>query len=440
MLKRVLAWLLLLASLVAVLSSCSGTAADDLYKLPRSSEEYNRLQARIDDILRLGAELAPPLSGANRQSLQVKDLDGDGLIEAIAFFKFSGDNPLKIYIFKQENGDYAVADIIEGSGDAVERVIYVDMDGDHSSEIVVGWQMAGTLRHMTLYKSHALKHTKVAESDYTSLTYCDVTGDMFEDVAAIRLRGTDSDAACELFSIENDGEVVHYTANMSADVESIARVITGKLSDGATGIFVDGKRRDGQYITDVFAMTEEGLLKNVPLSATGEAANTERTPVINSIDITGNGRIEVPIAVALPSRSETEYYAIEWYDYDSDGTRERVLTTYHNYSDGWYLVLPESWRGRIAVRREDTVAGERVIVFSYVSGSAPQEDFMRIFTLTGENREERGTIAGRFVLLSEGDTLYAAELSQNLQIPLQITETAVRERFSRLYADWVTGN
>ena len=87
------------------------------------------------------------------------------------------------------------------------------------------------------------------------------------------------------------------------------------------------------------------------------------------------------------------------------------LSTYHCYSDGWYLILSEKWRENVSVRREADVAGERIVVLSTIDPVTEKaEDFLMIYTLTGVNRWDKAKIGNRFVLLEESSTIYAARI------------------------------
>jgi hypothetical protein len=454
------------AAVVAALSGCLKTSADELYRLPRSSDEYFRLQKRIDAVLASGAEYSPPTSGENRQSVQLEDIDGDGVKEAIAFFAArSEDYPLKIYIFKSDGDDYITADIIEGVGAGIESIRYTDMDGDGFLELVVGWQMGASLKNMALYLERGFQHVKVAEADYSTLLVSDITGDGAPDVSVVRLGTAEAPGELEVFSLMADGEIVGASAHLSDGVESVSRAQAGQLSDGVPVVVIDGKAAGGGLVTDMFCSVDGALVNIARASAAGvDPVETEpRTLTVYSTDIDRDGVVEIPYPVPLPRQSDTVYYSIEWRAYASDGSRAVSMSTYHNYSDGWYLILPDAWRGGITVRRADAVYGERIMVFSFVDGeqsevsattngatngatsatsnaSGGAVDFLKIYTLSGENREERARLPGRFRLLEEGDKIYAAELYPIVQQrPDAPDEIAVKESFRRIYSDWLMG-
>ena len=76
MLKRIWALGLILAVLMS-LSGCALRTVEEMYSLPKRSQEYDELQSAID-IAMVGLDYAAPLSGTNRQTLQTAELDGDG--------------------------------------------------------------------------------------------------------------------------------------------------------------------------------------------------------------------------------------------------------------------------------------------------------------------------------------------------------------------------
>ena len=65
--------------------------------------------------------------------------------------------------------------------------------------------------------------------------------------------------------------------------------------------------------------------------------------------------------------------------------------------DGWYLILPSSWDGQIAVERDDREnhRGEQAVVFYHQEYDGSLTRFMTIYRLTGTNREARANLGSR---------------------------------------------
>ena len=445
--RKAIIAVVLAAVTATLISGCLRIVADDLYMLPQISEEHQRLQGHLDQILFDGAEFSAPRSGQHRQSIQLRDLDGDGIDEVLAFFSVTSDSKLKIYIFQMTDGDYVIAEIIEGVGTAFDSIRYVDMDGDGIDEIVVGWQMGDALRYMTIYSVKDFHSVLLAGEEYFILTEHDLDGDGTGEIITVRLPSQESGAVAEVFILMPDGEIVQSEARLSNGIETIARVLPGRLIDGVPAIFIEseGKFENGDLITDICVL-KNGSFSNISASGpSGISEDTVRETVrmrILSSDINNDGIIKVPMPRLLQAQSETAYYAIDWYSFNSMGFSRLALTTYHNNTDEWFLVLPFDWRGKVSVRREDVVAGERTVIFSYIVGEdGPYEDFLKVYRITGDAREERARLPGRVFLASEGAAVFAFELlTPANSFGLSFSEVLIEDNFRLIYSDWLAGS
>lgn len=88
--KRMLGCLVLAICMLG-LGGCMFGNVDEMYALPKSSEAYVNLQAKINQE-KGSAEYIAPLSGENRQTIQLVDVDGDGVRRP---WRFSGTQPRK---------------------------------------------------------------------------------------------------------------------------------------------------------------------------------------------------------------------------------------------------------------------------------------------------------------------------------------------------------
>jgi hypothetical protein len=124
------------------------------------------------------------------------------------------------------------------------------------------------------------------------------------------------------------------------------------------------------------------------------------------------------------------------------------LQTYHNNADGWYFIIPEKWYDKLTIDRRDYVSGERTIVFSIIpeEGSVPI-DILSVYTLTGDNKEDRSNLQGRFKIItdetqeSRKDTIFAAYLADLPPAMEQyaISEEEVIRAFRLIQTEWLTG-
>ena len=428
-----------LALLLALLGGCGLEGGPErLLSLPKLPDEYLELQKVIDQELRDGAVYAAPASGANRQSVQLRDLNGDGTEEVLAFFRSSGEQPLKIRIFLRESESYVRAALIEGDGTSIESIDYTDMNGDGWSEVIVGWGMGGELKMLSVYSIKGFQVSAVATANYSQYLSADMDGDGLRELMVVRPGSAEDAGMLELIRLRSDGETEGSQARLSAGA-AVSRLTAAALRDLPCALYVESTCPEG-LVTDIFTW-QDGQLTNISLSEGGVSTGTLRSGSAASRDLDGDGVPEIPIPRSLNSQSETVFRVLDWYGYNSRGKRTLRFSTYHNYSDSWYLILPEEWGNDISIRREDGDAGERAVVFSRWNGDDQAvSDFLIIYTLSGDAREVLAQKPGRFILYRGAESVCAGQLLMDeSQWSLAPTEDYLRNSFYPIYSEWISG-
>lgn len=440
--------LALLAGLLLALSGCFSNAVDELYAPPKLPQIYVQLDAQINALREeLGAEYASPKTGGNTAPVQLQDLDGDGQSESIVtFFRAgSGEQPLKIYIFRRNADDsYDVTHTIEGDGLDIQSVKYVDLDGDGGKEIVVSWRMGARQFLLTPYHLTPAGAMQLAEISYNhGYIDCDLDQDSLRELVVFRVDDTAPDNGWAELYAYSDGQVaLADTAPLSNNAGGDATIREGSLKDNIPAVYISSKAGDGT-VTDVFALHGEEL-ENITLDEeTGVSAQTLRYVDISPADINRDGILELPEPVALkeyaPNGSSTYPWLIRWRQFDVDGGSQVVQTTYHNSTDGWYLTVPDSWVRQVTISRDDSRSsqGERAVVFSRWNGDedTPPKEFLRIYRLEGENRELRAQRGERFVLLRSSRLIYAAEFTE-IGWDSGVARDTLGSRFALSRAEW----
>ncbi len=427
--------------LLLFLSACRpGRDMEELMALPRLSREYVELQRVLDSLQADGASFSAPVSGSYRQSVQFYDVNGDGAEEALAFFRTAGERPLKIYIFSREDGRYFPAAVVEGEGASIESITYVDMDGDGWTELAVGRGMGADLKMLTVYSLKAFQVSPIANADYTQYTVGDLDGDGNGELLLVRLGEGGQDGGAERIAIGADGETVSAASRLSEGMETVSRVVCGPILDRPSALYVEGGLSGG-LVTDVF-LYEDGTLKNITRGGGDVSEITSRSSSVGMRDMNGDGIPDIPIPRALPAQGETVYRALDWYAVNSRGVRRLQLSTYHNFSDSWYLILSEYWGGNITIRREDRDTGERAVVFSRWNGDGkPVTDFLVIYAISGASREELASRPGRLILYSGAEVTYAAQLLLTGEDwSLAPDDAQLRRSFGLIYSEWISGS
>ena len=415
----------------------------ELYVLPELPAQYTELSGLLGGILSDGAEYAAPASGTNIQPVQMVDLDGDGIQEAMAFFRNSGDEkPLKICIFSAEGNSYRLSDMIEGSGTAIYSVLYTDLDGDGRLEIAVGWRVAAEVKVLEVYALDRDGIRSLVRTDYVKYEIADLDGDGKQGLVVLR-NNEEGDSAAEYYSWQADGGMTSRTpvpiSATMAELSQQGRVVRGTLRDGSGALFVTGVTAEQTAMTDILTM-RGGEISNIALSeATGLSGEISPFCSLYPTDINNDGVTEVPRPITLLTPWGEESQLIEWRDYVPRGVSSPVLRTFHDLEDGWFLRLPPAWGDKVLVNRTP-LNGEAAVTF-YIrgKGAADSRPFLRISALTGSGREMRSVRGERFVLSRQRvETIYTAELlDANSAWEHGMTEEEVRAAFSLIQKEWL---
>ena len=444
---------MMLAAVLSVamltVSGCGFTLSpQDLYSLPKLPPEYTELDEQIDQLLASGAENAPPASGNNTQPVQMWDLDGDGQEEAIVFLRDPSDEkPLKIYIFTPEGESYEQTALIEGSGTGFYSINYSDLDRDGYTELLVGWRVNTDLQALSVYSLRSGAPEELMSTYYVRYAVMDLDQDQMQELVVLR-SDDENNGLADHYDWQDSGLVSRTSIRISvtmAELNQQGRVTQGALRDGEPALFITGVDDEtSTSITDILAL-RNGELTNLALSdATGVSGEIASFQGLYPTDIDGDGTTEVPrtIALQLGGAEESADRRTDWYDYDAAGSAQRVMSTYHDTDDGWYLRLPEEWEDQITVSRS-TAPDEAVVTFSILQPDGqPPKEFLKIYTFTGSSRELKVGYGNRFSLSRQTSTIYAAELLEaNSAWAYGVTEDQVRDAFSLITStDWGADN
>ena len=442
-------WLGLLTALALpfVLSGCMMTASvEELYALPKLPVEYQALSAQIEAILAGGAETVSPTGGANLQSVQLEDIDGDGQQEAVAFFRKNGDErPMKIYIFRTREGAYEQAALIEGSGTSIHSIRYLDMNGDGGKEVLVSWRVGAQVQALSVYKLDDLQPELLMSVAYAKYEVIDMDGDNILELVVLRGDETETGGSlADYYDWDGAGLVQRSGARLSVAVGELQWMQEGKLSDGEVAVFVTGRvagaEETSRAVMDILICREGELCNIVMDQATGVSGQIARFLNLQPADIDGDGVTEVPMPAALPTaEGEEEKWKIYWYSYNADGVGRCRVITYHHVNDSWYLIIPDTWDGRFTVKQDNTAATERVTTFYRLRGESIYEELFSIYTLTGENREAQILRGSRSILRRQPNAVYAIRYADNYaDWRYAVDPEDMVGRFNAITAQWGT--
>ena len=434
-------WLLIAGMLAALLlSGCAMQTVDEMYCLPKRSEDYNHLQSAID-IAMAGLEYAAPVSGENQQTVQIVDLNGDGNEEYLVFAEGTSEKPLQILIFFQdEEGKAQISEIIASNGTAFEQVEYAQIDGKPGYELIVGRRVSNQLmRNVAVYSFATGRAEMLMSSAYSRLLTCDMGGSDQSELLLIQRGESEIDnAVAVLYRYRSKSMVRSLETELSQPALNIKRIMAGKLQCGTPAVYVASSVEDTSIVTDILALKEDRFV-NISFNPDGEkGVQTLRNYYVYADDVDDDGVPELPSLIPVrPVASEwmlEEQYLIRWYSVDLEGSETDKLYTYHNYGSGWFLRLDKEWAERISVYQ----VGNSYAFFQWDEAFAEAEPVFTLYALTGSDRETQVTEDNRFALRTDEGVIYAAKLEAGAA-EIGIDEAYLVNSFQMIRQDWNTG-
>ena len=230
---------LALAALCLLLGGCAtNVSTDKLYALPSLPAEYASLEAEINALLSDGAEHAAPISGSNLQSVQMVDLDGDGVEEAVAFFrKATDERPVKIYFFRSNGDSYEQMALIEGTASSIYSITYYDLDGDGRREILVGFKSGTELQVLAVYTLRGSEPLNLLTTAYLRYAVSDLDGDGRQELTVL-YSGEENRCMADCYTWDDRELSCISTLELSFSASELSRVAAGALSDGQQAFYV----------------------------------------------------------------------------------------------------------------------------------------------------------------------------------------------------------
>ncbi|SBW08385.1 conserved exported hypothetical protein [uncultured Eubacteriales bacterium] len=428
--------------LMGLLGGCTFQSVDELYALPKLPGDYQNLQAEIEEVtVGSGAEYSAPRFGSYTQPVQFQDLNGDGTLEALAFFKVAGDEkPLKIYIFRLTDNGYEVGAVVEGDGTAIYSISYENLNDTPAKELVVNWQKSTNVTTLAIYSIAKYEVSELLTTPCTAFNVMDIDMDNQQEVLVIQLDTVEgSGGRVDCYGADKAALTLRGSAPLSQGITALESDTTrrGYLKGDVTApaLYVTSALGDG-LVTDLFTWKDEAL-KNVTLNTeTGVSSSTVRArDKAKPIDLNGDDVLELPMPQGQPGGIVGAPTLDTWYQYDVNGNAMLVYTTYHNFDYGWYFILPSGWVGRVTVTTDAAVVGEERTVFSYWDGEKAGA-FLTIYRLTGPNRHMRARMGeNRFTLYADDSTIYCAEFTPGGWSG-GLDSDGVKDHFKITQTDW----
>ena len=244
-------------------------------------------------------------------------------------------------------------------------------------------------------------------SGYTRFTMQDLNNDGIPSLLVLRTDGN-SQPVAEFYGWQEQQMGVAYRCVLSSSMASLNRgsLISGRINANTPALFITGVDEQGVAATDILVFQKDVGLVNLALSGSSTGVSNAVFPYrqLSPQDIDGDGYIEIPAPEESWSAEQTDGF-VRWLRCDDSGKLAVAAKTYHSISCGWYITIPESWWEWNLNASVTGITNENQ--FNLYINSDP---VLSLYTIIGENRDNRGSIGKRMVLRRLTAVVYAGEL------------------------------
>lgn len=413
---------ILILSLLLTGCSLPGGEADLMLTPPALSSGREALTKAIKSAIGESYELVYPQEGSYRTGIISVDLTGDGITEAICFYRRLADGKLGLLVMKSESeGSWSILARSISPAASVGRVEFGDLTGDGVAEIIVGWHYLSETDGS--YEIYTMKEGKAVSCHSGLYTRFIMMGEAPLKLLVLSRNTATKAVTASLIGAVNGSVGVINTVAMSERSTDFLQLLSAKTSGGQPAVYIDQSLESGQTITEVLAVNDQGRLTNELLNQTNNP--TLRYTGVTSRDKENDGIPEIPTEEALPiyqrNGVEENLYLVHWNTFDGQ-TLTPISHSFVDTTEKFTLTYPDGWYGKVTVERP--ADSERAFAFKTVEGE--QLFTLRIYGLSEYTDEV--SAAGWRKLYEDSDHVYTVLLEE--ENALDIVYTDVYEMFN----------
>ncbi|MEV2288317.1 hypothetical protein ABND66_03700 [Paenibacillus larvae] len=346
----------------------------DLLKAPSVSSDRKDLKEAVQFYLPVGAKLTvvPFENGDQQSSIMEMDMDHDGNKEAAAFYKLEKNSvqQLGILILKQKDGLWTKIDGIQDAGMDIDFVKFVDVKGDGTQQMFVGWSGGEKLnKEMYIYSLNNEKLNQISKLSYNSIAIGNLGEDSSPQLVVLNADADSGEATAAVYGFRGGAPVLLDKKIVAKGITSIEKTVIGQGLPKKNTMFIEYKFNNSFYNTEILYL-ENKKIQTVFSDMTGRGKHTCKDYRAFSEDVNGDGIIKIPIPEPSPfaKTASTNKYLNKWYQWEG---KENLKLVFQNYSDsqiGYRFDFPDEWLDKIALDRLKNKDTEGFSVLYYVPG------------------------------------------------------------------------
>lgn len=436
-------WLSAAAAAMLLLSGCAfpQTGVESLLAAPLLNEEQNEVYAALVRETGSSIKLLYPQRGENRSAFLLMNLDEEATNEAVAFYQSTTANvttSIHMAVLDKQDGQWRAVHDISLEGTQVEDVAVMKEGGVFLLAVGLTYASENTSL-LKAYQFNGDIMDEVYSEDYQAKLICDMDSDDRDDIVLVRGGTEEAAPFAKLLVYEDGGFAEKGRAATDPTITRYSSIRSGYLKNGQQAVYLDGYRGSAAMTTEILGYTEnhgQGHLVNL----TYDSLNVQSYPVDRPLgaecaDLNNDLIIEVPGLTPMPGYSAEQagaFYLTTWYNF-LDGQFEKVKSSYVNASQGYLLDFPESWEGKVSVRK--SAQSNEMLFYEYQAGDDPVKSELLYIRMVKRIEWESGVYEDYEVISSSGggQIFYLAKIPAGATPALRMSMEEVKRNFSRYY-------
>lgn len=432
----------LLAAALALVLLCScapiSMNTEDLLVPPRLNERQAKVEEALAATVNLSSILYKyPLRGDYRSPFVFYDIDGDGAQEAVVVFyttRYDQESVRAKILREDADGAWHQVYDVSGQGDQVDFIQFSHVLDPRQESMLIGWQNSRTgVASLGVYSVSAQAFREEAAAPYHSLDIADYRGNGLNEIALVSLDASDT-YRLTLLGRSVDGRLSAFgELSLSPEVNTILQLQRGQILGDRYALYIDELRTDTNIATEVVLVGQTGLQPLVGEGQEALYAATFRQEEMLSIDLMGDGQVEIPSLSPLPGYfSDGEIQPPSLVSYMRLTATNAFETAYScvvNADAGYRVFFPDRWLGEVTVLRRPDSNEWQFYKVDHTT-DLPSLELLRIRVYSSREYQDQFVTANYLPLAEKGIFQYYAYLPRPTGDALAMTEGELRRSFS----------
>ncbi len=399
------------------------SSIDDLISPISPSGDNAGVQSAVDEYCKGGYSIKIPATGNYTTSFILKDIDGDNVNEAVAFYEPSNKvGTICMAVIKKNGERWNVVANVEGTATDVNCVDFSDLDNDGKQEIIVCWSVVSKLTgtSINVYTQSEKNGTYSLKSMSKAITGSDFICVDVNDDSVLELlvfaTGTSSEnPRAELYSfVDGKRELIGET-RLDSTITSFENITYAKTDEG-TSVYADALCADGSSMVTEFIYWSDyynSIISPFYSYSSGRTRETVRSSLVTCRDIDNDGVIEIPEDTSSKKQS-SEITSQNWMSYGNTVLSHKCYS-FACKRDGYILVVGDDVFAQVKSEYDSEKRSFRLV------DKKNKETALEILTLISSNYSKNDPkYKGYTAVMNNSGFVYLAKVNDKSDINIDI--------------------